>query len=222
MPNRVQQNVRHWVRPYMRNGRRPKTQGRRSIVVLLLLLLLWSLCLGWGLAMATEPRSPKSIAQESVPPNSEPSVSPDRGSTPLLSPTSATIGTVDAIPKRYQLGQEIYLQTCGACHFALPPAIMPSETWRQLLQDTQHYGTDLKPLDKVNLRVIWEYIRFTSRPLPAEDDVPYRIYQSQYFKILHPKVKLPSRPGMNTCLSCHPGAGKYDFRSLSSEWQNAP
>jgi hypothetical protein len=171
--------------------------------------------------MATEPRSAESIAQETATPGSEPSTVPEAPTTP--NPEVATnIGTVDVIPKRYQLGQEIYLQTCGTCHFALPPAVMPSETWRQLLQDTEHYGTELRPLDKVNLRVIWEYIRFTSRPLPLEDEVPYRIYQSQYFKILHPKVKLPSRPGMNTCISCHPGAGKYDFRTLSSEWQNAP
>ena len=213
--------ARYPVRPYPRNSRHRQIKGKRSIFVLLLLLLLWSLCLGWGLAMATEPRSAESIAQETATPGSEPSTVPEAPTTP--NPEVATnIGTVDVIPKRYQLGQEIYLQTCGTCHFALPPAVMPSETWRQLLQDTEHYGTELRPLDKVNLRVIWEYIRFTSRPLPLEDEVPYRIYQSQYFKILHPKVKLPSRPGMNTCISCHPGAGKYDFRTLSSEWQNAP
>jgi len=215
------------MHPSARSSRHRQPKGR-SIFVLLLLLLLWSLCLGWGLAQATEPRFAESIAQESSnagsgsASTSESGSSTSAGSGASNMGVSTAIGTVDVIPKRYQLGQEVYLQTCATCHIGIPPAVMPSETWRQLLQDTQHYGTDLKPLDKVNLRLIWEYIRFTSRPLPTEDEVPYRIYQSQPFKVLHPKVKFPSRPNLNSCISCHPGAGKYDFRTLSSEWQNAP
>jgi hypothetical protein len=99
---------------------------------------------------------------------------------------------------------------------------MPSETWRQLLPDPQHYGLTLKPLENPNLRVVWEYLRTYSRPQAADETVPYRIYQSRFFKALHPRVDLPTKAGLNTCISCHPGADRYDFRTLSSEWQNAP
>ncbi len=192
--------------------RRPPQRGR-SIVVLLLLLLLWSLCLGWGLAMATEPRPIGDIAQASA--------QPGAATTPTTG-TTATVGTVDVIPDRLKLGQEVYLQNCATCHIGIPPAVLPTETWRQLLQDSEHYGVDIKPITPPFLQAVWEYVRFTSRPQDAAEETPYRIYQSQYFKALHPRVKLPVRAGLTSCISCHPGGDKYDFRTLSSEWQNAP
>jgi hypothetical protein len=172
----------------------------------MLLLLLWSLCLGWGLAVASEPRPVNLVAQKTTIPDAE---------TP-------PIKTVDVVTKQYQLGQQLYLENCATCHLALPPAVMPTQTWQQLLQDTQHYGVTLNQLSGPYLQVVWEYVRTYSRPLMAEEEVPYRVYQSHIFKALHPKVKLPSRLGLSSCVSCHPGADKYDFRSLSAEWQNAP
>ncbi len=172
----------------------------------MLLLLLWSLCLGWGLAVASEPRPVNLIAQKPVQTDSE--------TTPIK--------TVDVVPKRYQMGQQLYLENCATCHIGLPPAVMPTQTWQQLLQDSQHYGVEIKPLGGPYLKILWEYMRTYSRPLMAEEEVPYRVYQSRIFKSLHPKVKLPPRLGLSSCISCHPGADKYDFRSLSAEWQNAP
>jgi hypothetical protein len=183
-------------------------------VLVLVLLLLWSLCLGIGLAQAVQPRSIGAIAQ--APPT--PAVSP------VASPAGsvAAIGTVDVVPAQYRLGQQLYLETCAGCHIGVPPAVMPTETWRQLLQDSQHYGATLTPLTGPSLVVAWDYLRQYSRPQSAEEEVPYRIYQSSIFKSLHPRVKLPPRTNLTSCVSCHPGAGKYDFRSLSAEWQNAP
>lgn len=189
-------------RQSLRSGRRQKSRRGRSIVVLLVLLLLWSVCLGLGLAQATERPQP-SIAQ--VP----------------SSPATAAIGTVDRVSQGDQVGQDLYLQNCATCHVGLPPAIMPSETWRQLLQDNQHYGATLA-INRLDKQIIWQYLRKFSRPHAADEEVPFRIYQSRYFTALHPKVKLPTKAGLGSCISCHPGAGQYDFRSLSAEWQNAP
>jgi mono/diheme cytochrome c family protein len=177
------------------------------MIVLLLVLLTWSLCLGWGLAQAKEPRAIEPVAQ------------------PLPASTAvqpATIGTVDVVPKSLKIGQALYLENCASCHVGIPPQVMPTETWRQLIQDSQHYGAQLQPLVAPNLQIVWQYIRTFSRPQAADEDIPYRIYQSRYFKALHPKVKLPTRLGLSSCVSCHPGADKYDFRSLTAEWQNAP
>ncbi|NJP10047.1 MAG: diheme cytochrome C [Leptolyngbyaceae cyanobacterium RU_5_1] len=181
---------------------------RRSVLVLLILLLLWSLCLGIGLAQATEPRQIDTLTQASP------------ASKPV--DTTAAIGTVDVVSERYQAGQTLYLENCATCHLGLPPAVMPSETWRQLLQDSQHYGAEIKPLDEFERQIAWQYLRQYSRPHMAGESIPYRVYQSRFFKSLHPRVKFAQRVNLNGCISCHPGADKYDFRSLSAEWQNAP
>jgi hypothetical protein len=190
--------------------------------VLLILLLLWSLGWGIGLAQAVQPQamdviSTDAIAQSSPTPTPTPSPGNNSGAS-----NSRAIGTVDVVPSQYQLGQELYLETCAGCHIGIPPAVMPTETWRQLIQDPQHYGATLIPLQGPSLTLVWEYLRQYSRPQSAEEEVPYRIDQSKIFRSLHPRVKLPSRNRLTSCISCHPGAGKYDFRSLSAEWQNAP
>ena len=188
-------------------------QGR-SVAVLLVLLLLWSLCLGGGLAQAIQPHAFSATSTDS---NSLAQAAP-----PSNTNQPPAIGTVDVVPDRYQPGMQLYLQTCGSCHIPIPPEVMPSETWRQLIRDPQHYGATLQPLTGPDLLVMWNYLRLFSRPPAKDEQVPYRIYQSALFKVLHPRVKMATRPTLATCISCHPGAEKYDFRSLTSEWQNAP
>ncbi|WP_171574845.1 diheme cytochrome C [Leptolyngbya sp. Cla-17] len=211
-----------------RTSRQFQPTRQRSIWVLLVLLLLWSLCLGIGLAQAIEPKSAVIPLQErdSTAQLAAPSDSKKPDSTKLDSAKpgaiTAAIGTVDVISERYKLGQQLYLENCATCHIALPPAVMPSQTWRSLLQDAEHYGATIKPLGNPEVQIVWQYLRDFSRSLTAEEQVPYRIYQSSYFKLLHPRVKFPERASLITCISCHPGAGTYDFRSLSAEWQNAP
>lgn len=161
---------------------------KRSPVVLLLLILLWSLCLGWGLAQAID----------------------------------SPIGTVDPVPSRYQLGQQVYLENCATCHIALPPAVLPTDTWARLLQDPQHYGQRIElPRDPGRL-LIWEYLRNFSRPKNRDEPTPYRINDSRLFKALHPQVELPQPTTLGSCLTCHVGAERYDFRSLAPEWQESP
>jgi hypothetical protein len=188
-----------------------RRQRGRSVLVLLLLLLLWSFGIGLGLAQAAEPWFGK------APEAPEIAALPEMGAD-----SPAPVGTVDVVSDRQQAGQTLYLQTCATCHLAIPPAVFPSETWRQLLLDPQHYGVTLTPLQNPNLRLVWDYLKTYSRPEAIGEAIPYRVYQSRYFQILHPKVKLPTRAGLSTCLSCHPGAGTYDFRRVSAEWQNAP
>jgi Dihaem cytochrome c len=215
---------------------------RRSPVVLFLLLVLWSVVIGWSLTLLT-----------ALPGQTEPATSENFKSieTDLAELTYAdklnfiqvaletektasttkqnsnneakkSIGTVDLVPRRFQLGQQLYLENCATCHIGLPPAVLPTQTWADLLQDEQHYGKQIKPLVDPERLIVWEYLRTFSRPLNEEEQTPYRMAQSRYFRALHPLVKLPSQISMASCVSCHPGAGEYDFRRLTSEWQNAP
>lgn len=173
---------------------------RRSPWVLLLLLLLWSGILGWGLAQATSANS----------------LSAQVNSTP--SPT----GTVDVVTDRYRVGQQFYLENCATCHVGLPPAVMPSQTWADLLQDTQHYGVEIKPLLEPSLQIVWNYVSTYSRPIIQRERVPYRLSQSRYFKALHPRVEFAEPVSPATCMTCHINAQQYDYRSLAPEWQDAP
>jgi hypothetical protein len=134
----------------------------------------------------------------------------------------ALIKSVDPVPERYQTGQELYLENCSGCHIAIPPEVMPTETWKQLLEKPEnHYGQSLTNIDRITQLLIWDYLRTFSRSLTVKEPIPLYIAQSRYFKVLHPKVKLPKTVTHETCVTCHPGASKFDFRTLTPEWEDA-
>lgn len=170
-----------------------RLQRRRSPLILILLILLWSLAMGWGLALVT---------------NAQPTAQ------------SSAIGTVDPVPQRYQLGQELYLENCANCHIALPAAVLPTQTWQQLLQDSQHYGINIPLLVDPPRLLVWNYLKAFSRSQTKEEQTPYRIKDSRYFKALHPKVKLPRPLQIGSCVSCHPSGEQFNFRSLTPEWES--
>lgn len=187
----------------MNGAKQPKNERQgRSRLVLVLLISLWSISIGWLAAQATGVAAGiPQIAQ----------------ATQIES-----IGTVDVIPDRYQLGQEIYQENCATCHIALPPQVLPTETWRQLLQDPQHYGQKIRLLVDPPRLLVWNYLRTFSRLQPKNEEVPYRVANSRYFKALHPRVKLPEVINFSSCATCHPGASQYNFRKLTPEWANSP
>lgn len=178
---------------FLKGGRKP------SVFILTLLILFWSGILGWGLAQVSVG---KQLVSQATP--------------------ASEVGTIDVVPQPYQLGQKIYLESCGSCHFALSPGIFPTETWQQLLQDPQHYGLQITPLVDPPLSLVWNYLQTFSRQQGAEERIPYRVEESRYFKALHPRVKLPQSIDFATCATCHSGAAQYNFRELTSEWENSP
>lgn len=195
----------NWSKLNHPQGPRPSSkrlrQRRRkpSIWVLLLLILLSSFC-GWGVtqiqAAASSPQSAQAVA--------------------------ASIGTVDTVPPNLKLAQETYLARCATCHVGLPPAVLPNVSWRAILQDSNHYGVPWNPLRNPDLALTWKYLQTNSRQLNPEEQVPYRVARSRYFRILHPRVKFTEPVTVGTCVSCHIGAPQFDFRTLSPQWQNSP
>ncbi|MEA5617050.1 cytochrome C [Cronbergia sp. UHCC 0137] len=159
---------------------------------LFLVILGWSLTIGWLLSFAT--------SVQAVDPNSP-------------------IGTVDIVPPQYQLAQELYLENCSTCHIAIPPAVFPSQTWNNLVQDSQHYGVQLKPLIDPPRFLVLKYLSTFSRSQLPDEPTPYRFSQSRYLRALHPGVKLPNPISLGSCISCHPGVNEYNFRTLSSEYE---
>ncbi len=135
--------------------------------------------------------------------------------------TLAEMGTVDWVSPKYQLGQQLYLENCSSCHIPIPPQVLPTQTWQQVLQDTQHYGVQLPPLVDPPRLIIWNYLQRYSRPLlQYEEVVPYRVNRSRYFKVLHPEVAFPQPVTLEGCVSCHPGANQNNFRKLTPQWQS--
>jgi Dihaem cytochrome c len=171
--------------------RKSRRQLKQSSMSLFIVVLVWSLTMGFLLALATN-----AIA-----------------ATP-----SAEIGTVDIVPAQYQLGQELYLENCSSCHLAIPPSVLPTQTWKNLLEDTQHYGIQIKPLVDPPRLLVWRYLSTFSRVQLKDEETPYRVNDSRYFKALHPKVKLPKPVQVSSCVTCHPSASDFNFRKLSSEW----
>lgn len=182
--------------------RRPR---RPFGLILSLLLLLGSALLGWGLAQAATPSNPLLVQQ------------------PLSAPMETVdVGTVDVVPQKYQLGQQLYRDSCGSCHLALPPQTFATQTWQQLLQDPNHYGARLQlPVDPQR-QLIWRYLQTFSRPLKEGEQVPYRLGRSRYFKILHPQVEIPKPINVASCASCHLGAADYNFRALAPQQNSLP
>jgi Dihaem cytochrome c len=192
-----------------RSGDRVSVQGRRSrrrVPLLLLLLVFCSGMLGWGLSQAAMPQA---APAQAVPAQSAPAATP-------------SIGTVDPVPETYQLGQQLYLENCATCHVGLPPAVMPDKTWAEILPDASHYGVQIKPLSDLSLQIMWRYVSHYSRSLNPGEQIPYRLPQSRYFKALHPKVEFAQPVTVQSCVTCHPAAAQFNYRSLTPEWDDAP
>jgi Dihaem cytochrome c len=193
---------------FRKKGRRlpqVRRKSRRSVWTLVLLVLGFSSLCGWTLTL-----SQSSVSTAAQPP------------AVLAQATSAGIGTVDAVPPSLQLAQETYLARCATCHIGIPPAVLPSESWKNILEDENHYGVPWTPMRNPDLALAWKYARTFSRPNNPTEDPPYRIARSQYFKILHPKVKFTEPVKIGTCISCHPGVSSFNFRDLNPQWKDAP
>lgn len=212
----VTRYLRHALRPiyrYARGGTRRSGALPTGIGTWLarISLLGISLLLGGWLATARAAVPPAGTAP-TLPPV-EVQQSPQRSWETL-----PAIGTVDPTPAPYRLGEELYLDACQGCHVAVPPAVLPTETWRQLLQDSQHYGQQLTPLIDPARRLVWNYLLLSSRPHAADESIPFRVQESRYFKALHPDVPLQRPITLAGCVTCHPGAPQYDYRRLTADW----
>ncbi len=194
-------------------SRKTRRQSAPAVVGLTLLLILFTVLMGLGLAQAMEPKAvPTPVTQSSPVP-------------PLKVEASEldSIGTVDPVSDRDRLGQTLYLEHCAACHMGIPPAVMPTQTWQALLQDPQHYGISIDLPQNPERRILWNYIKLASRPTADTfDRVPYRIGESRYFRALHPKVKFTEKQGLTTCISCHPSAKDFNFRKLTPAAEALP
>ncbi len=162
-----------------------------------------SLLLGWGLSSLSQAATPLKLlaAQPALLAQAAPNQAAELPRT------------VDYVPEGARLGQRLYLENCATCHIGVPPETLPSEAWRNIIQDSSHYGTEIRPPRDPSLGLIWTYLRSFSRQRSnGEERVPYRLERSRYFKALHPDVTLPSEVSLESCATCHRAAQQFSFR----------
>jgi hypothetical protein len=133
-----------------------------------------------------------------------------------------TLPTVDPVPERFALGQQLYLEACARCHPGLPPEVLPTQAWQILLREPDHFGVTLPPLDAASRTTIGNYLKAFSQPAEEKESKSLLVARSRSFRALHPRVSFREPVHATTCVSCHPGAPRFDYRSLASGWENSP
>ncbi|MEC4894674.1 MAG: diheme cytochrome C [Oscillatoria sp. PMC 1051.18] len=196
----------------IKRSRKNQTR-KKSPLILLLLILLWSIVIGWGIAIGGE--TPANQIASTNQPIADSNNNLEKFNY-SLSPTGNK--SVDFVPPNQELGLKVYLENCASCHIPVPPAVLPSESWRRiLLEPQQHYGQRIQLPIALEIQLMWNYLSYFSRPLQEEEPVPYRIERSRYFQALHPQVDLPATLNLKNCATCHPNATQFDYSWQFSE-----
>lgn len=112
----------------------------------------------------------------------------------------------------------IYKQECGSCHMSYPPALLPKESWAEMMNGlNKHYGTDAS-LDKPELNQISSWLNSNAGTYKRVKEAPpdNRITKSSWFEKKHRKVNArefskPSVKSASNCNSCHRNAEQGNF-----------
>ena len=169
---------------------------KRSPFLLFITIIVLTLVLGWGIELA--------LGQNI--------------SNPI---TYSLEQTVDPVPEKYQAGLTLYLDNCATCHIPIPPQVLPTETWKRILErPDNHYNNSLEPIIGSFNMLIWDYLRTFSRPLLINEDPVAYIEESRYFYALHPRMEFNDTITYQTCVSCHSQARYFDYRTVNIEEEN--
>lgn len=113
---------------------------------------------------------------------------------------------------------QAYTQECASCHTAYPPAMLPAESWRRIMNGLdRHYGTDAS-LDAATVEKLATWLQVESanarRPVapPPEDRITRTAWFQREHRKLDPTVwKLASVKSAANCAACHTGADQGRF-----------
>ncbi len=136
---------------------------------------------------------------------------------PLASPHALADGDRNArVPLK-----PLYVQECGVCHTAYPPAWLPAASWQRLTgQLSRHFGSDAS-LDAATLAELSGWLA-THAATPGSrrgGDAPPedRITRSAWFLREHREVpaatwRHPQVRSASQCAACHTRAAEGSFR----------
>ena len=112
-----------------------------------------------------------------------------------------------------------YRETCGTCHFAYQPELLPSASWQKILDGLDdHFGEAIK-LDPDTRKIITEYVKVNAADHSSAKRAveimrclgtrtPLRITEIPYILRKHHKVppkvlKRDSIGSLSNCSACH-------------------
>jgi len=125
------------------------------------------------------------------------------------------------------VNNDIYEQECGACHFAYQPWLMPSGSWKKILEELpSHFGEDI-PLDEQTRNTIAQYLTANaaehvsakrSRKImkSLRGTTPVRVSEIPYILEKHHELDpavlaRPSIGSLGNCIACHTSADQGDY-----------
>jgi len=94
---------------------------------------------------------------------------------------------------------------CGSCHIAFEPGLLPTESWRKIMNGLdKHFGTDATVTEQVN-EEITTFLADHSNNRWVEQIMPLRITETDWFKRRHSERKAFSSAATNpaNCEICH-------------------
>jgi hypothetical protein len=126
-------------------------------------------------------------------------------------------------PKNYPT----YLQECGACHFAYPALLLPSESWNNILGTLENHFGETVEMGPDSEKEISEYLRknaadyasleISEKIIKSLDgkaperitDIPFIVRKHQ--EISKEELRRDSNGSLSNCSACHAAAEKGIF-----------
>jgi len=121
----------------------------------------------------------------------------------------------------------VYIDHCGACHFAYQPELLPADSWRRILYGTEDHFGDAVDLDEDARHEIERYLTSNAANISSAElsqkimrslngqtparitDIPY--IRQEHHKLLPQDIKQPSVGTLGNCIACHRNAENGDY-----------
>ena len=132
----------------------------------------------------------------------------------------------DSFDKTMTVDNIVYVDECGSCHMAYPAQMLPSESWRKIMNGLDDHFDENAELDVESQKAIEEYLQGSSEYGSGKyrkmfrnlgNQSPLRITELPYFR--HEHDEIPSRflkdndklTSLSQCNACHRNAEKGWF-----------
>ncbi len=132
-----------------------------------------------------------------------------------ISSQTANAGSKNFMPSNTP---QIYKQECGSCHIPYSPALLPEESWVEMMNGLQkHYGTDAS-LGQQEMMQISSWLNSHAGTYKRVKEAPpeNRITKSGWFEKKHTKISSrefmsPAVKSPSNCNACHKNAEQGNF-----------
>ena len=127
-----------------------------------------------------------------------------------------------------KVNNSVYKEQCGECHFTYQPELLPSASWKKILENLDDHFGEAVELDDDSKSIISDYLTSNgAEKSPAEialkimrglgNQLPLSITDTKYFKDKHHEISSDiinreSIESLSNCSACHITAenGIYD------------